>query len=474
MKFLAILLLAGTAFAQTVLMPIPRQCFPDSLASGKPLAAGKIFTYQAGTSVQQATFTDATGLVQNTNPVILDAAGCASIWLTSGQAYRFVAQNSNGAQEWVTDQVSGLATVGSAFNQAITTVSFSATPTFTATGQYQVFKMMLTGNVTSSTLSMTGVTTPSIVSFELTQDNTGGRTFVWPLNVSGAPSINLAANSVTTSSFLWDGTTAFPWSNAQSLSTTVAFSATPTFTATSQNQLFKLTLTGNVTSSTLNMSAVAFPSILTFEIIQDATGGRTFVWPTNTQVIGSQTISVIPSVGTVVQFIWDGTNAIEIGPPTVALSTSPGLNASLNVPTVIFKNVTPTTHTGDTTNDTIYSTTLPVLGPTSSIRVTVGAVSSVQGAGTTIITANLGATPIGQISVINGAGGSLTMLVTASNQNSQSVQTTTGLASQGTAFVTQGGNAAINTGVAQTLTLKVQNANSGDTQSIQQFIVELL
>jgi hypothetical protein len=209
MRKLALLLLLGTAAAQTVLMPMPRQCFNDSLSTGRPLAGGKIYTYQAGTSVQQATYTDSTGITLNTNPVTLDLAGCASIWLTSGQSYRFLAKNSGGAQEWVTDNVSGLATTAFAFNQAVTTVTFSATPTFTATGQYQLFKMTLTGNVTSSTLSMTGITVPSLVTFEITQDNTGGRTFVWPLNTWGGPQANLAGNSVTTQTFFWDGTTAY-------------------------------------------------------------------------------------------------------------------------------------------------------------------------------------------------------------------------------------------------------------------------
>src|SRR5215472_7626791 len=190
------------------LMPMPRQFVPDNLSSGKPLAGGKIFTYQAGTSTPQTTYTDSTGLIANTNPVILDAAGGASIWLTSGQSYRIVAQNSSGVQEWVQDNVAGLATVGFAFNQAITTVSFSATPTFTTTGQYQVFKMTLTGNVTSSTLDMSQVTVPSIVTFELSQDGTGGRSFVWPLNVSGGAPPNTAANSVSSQSYFWDGTTA--------------------------------------------------------------------------------------------------------------------------------------------------------------------------------------------------------------------------------------------------------------------------
>jgi hypothetical protein len=114
-KFLiAVFIFTSTAFGQTVLAPMPRQCFNDSLSPGKPLAGGKIFTYQAGTSTPQTTFTDSSGSIANSNPIILDAAGCWSIWLTSGQAYRFVAQNSAGAQEWVQDQVTGLATTNPA------------------------------------------------------------------------------------------------------------------------------------------------------------------------------------------------------------------------------------------------------------------------------------------------------------------------------------------------------------------------
>jgi len=50
-------------------------------ANGKPLAGGKVWTYDAGTTNPKATYTDATGLVANTNPVILDSAGMANIWM---------------------------------------------------------------------------------------------------------------------------------------------------------------------------------------------------------------------------------------------------------------------------------------------------------------------------------------------------------------------------------------------------------
>lgn len=50
-------------------------------SNGNPLAGGKVFTYLAGTSTPQASYTDASGATPNANPVILDSAGRAQIWL---------------------------------------------------------------------------------------------------------------------------------------------------------------------------------------------------------------------------------------------------------------------------------------------------------------------------------------------------------------------------------------------------------
>jgi hypothetical protein len=93
--------------------------------------------------------------------------------------------------------------------------------------------------------------------------------------------------------------------------TAVTFSATPTFDA-STNSMFKLTLTGNVTSSTLS-NAIAGQQ-LSFEICQDATGGRTFVQPGNVQ--GWITPSTAASTCTLQAFWFDGTNAQpDLEPP---------------------------------------------------------------------------------------------------------------------------------------------------------------
>jgi hypothetical protein len=88
---------------------------------------------------------------------------------------------------------------------------------------------------------------------------------------------------------------------------TVTFSATPTFNASLGNTQ-KITLTGNVTSSTLSNASTG--ETINFIICQDATGSRTFVWPTN--VKGGMTIGATLSTCSAQDFIFDGTNAYAV------------------------------------------------------------------------------------------------------------------------------------------------------------------
>jgi hypothetical protein len=93
----------------------------------------------------------------------------------------------------------------------------------------------------------------------------------------------------------------------------VSYSATPVFDASTADS-FYITLTGNVTSSTLtNLSA---GRTIAFKIIQDGTGGRSFVWPTN--VLGGMAIdgsSAAGEIATQLFHCYDGTNleAVSMG-----------------------------------------------------------------------------------------------------------------------------------------------------------------
>jgi len=69
-------------------------------ANGAPLTGGLIYTYLAGTSTPVTTFTSSLGTANNTNPIVLDAAGRtpAEIWLTGGLFYKFVLKSSTYVQ----------------------------------------------------------------------------------------------------------------------------------------------------------------------------------------------------------------------------------------------------------------------------------------------------------------------------------------------------------------------------------------
>jgi hypothetical protein len=110
----AILLASFALFAQvnTAVSPIPVPQFFSAV--GQPLNSEKIFTYAAGTTTPLASYTDATGITPNTNPIILNAGGfpadnngnIVGIWL-GPQKYKIIAQNSSGVQQWMADGVSG-------------------------------------------------------------------------------------------------------------------------------------------------------------------------------------------------------------------------------------------------------------------------------------------------------------------------------------------------------------------------------
>lgn len=69
--------------------------FFDPNNSGAPLAGGLLFTYLAGTSTKQATWTDSTQTVTNSNPIVLDSNGAAYVWLDPTLLYKYVLSPKN-------------------------------------------------------------------------------------------------------------------------------------------------------------------------------------------------------------------------------------------------------------------------------------------------------------------------------------------------------------------------------------------
>ena len=103
--------------------------------NGAPLTGGKLYTYAAGTTTAQATYTTVSGATAHANPIILDSAGRVpsggEIWLTVGVSYKFVLKTSVDVQIWSADNINGISGLGIAQN-------------FTGTGSQTVFTLSST------------------------------------------------------------------------------------------------------------------------------------------------------------------------------------------------------------------------------------------------------------------------------------------------------------------------------------------
>ena len=97
--------------------------------NGAPLAGGLIYTYAAGTTTPQATYTTSAGTIAHSNPIVLDSAGRVpggQIWLLF-DSYKFVLQTSVAVLVATYDNITsgGGVPVISNFTGDGTTVSFN-------------------------------------------------------------------------------------------------------------------------------------------------------------------------------------------------------------------------------------------------------------------------------------------------------------------------------------------------------------
>jgi hypothetical protein len=87
--------------------------------TGVPLTGGKLYSYAAGTTTPQTTYTNASGSTAHTNPIILDSAGRIStgeIWLTAGSNYKFVLKTSADITLATWDNITGINDIGITLN----------------------------------------------------------------------------------------------------------------------------------------------------------------------------------------------------------------------------------------------------------------------------------------------------------------------------------------------------------------------
>lgn len=152
---------------------LPNPIFYDSRAP-----SGQLFTYIANTTTPQVTYSDAAGVVPNTNPVILDTTGAAIVRLGAGLAYDFVLKDQTGTVtiDTINNYTQPLysatltqAIIGAALNpQTSAEATALITPTNTAIGSHASTGYVIperygaVGNGTSSDLTNAALDTAAI------------------------------------------------------------------------------------------------------------------------------------------------------------------------------------------------------------------------------------------------------------------------------------------------------------------------
>lgn len=188
----------------TFLTPSAKQQFFSD--AGVPLVGGKVYTYAAGTTTPLATFQDSTGLVSNTNPIILDSRGEANIWLSPSLAYKFILKDPNDAPIWTVDNINlginfanviitggtingvtiGNITPGSG---AFTTLSASGNVTFNSSGQMQI--------PAGTTANRTATPTEGMIRYNTTTDQYEGNKSVAGQAIASITSVGTLATLTT-------------------------------------------------------------------------------------------------------------------------------------------------------------------------------------------------------------------------------------------------------------------------------------
>lgn len=159
------------------------QQFSDG--TGVPYSGAKLFTYTAGSTTKQTTYTESTGTTPNTDPIVLDSSGRLPqpVWLTTGVSYKFVLAPSTdtdppGSPIWTLDNVTGINDSSSAQNEWVSgpAPTFVSATSFTLVGdQTTNFHVgrRVKGTVTAGTSYGTITASAFAAATTVTVDTTG-------------------------------------------------------------------------------------------------------------------------------------------------------------------------------------------------------------------------------------------------------------------------------------------------------------
>src|SRR6185437_16015430 len=301
-KLLVLLLLVTAAFGQST--PSGSFYVPNyTYGLGGPATGGRVYAGNSGPGLTSLTLYSATVALPNGHSIVPYATNTPIIIGTGA------------TQETVTPTAVTGCYFGAPIGGCSITANFSFAHIqgeFIATGTYGLQEA-----INDATASGGGT---------LIVDNTwAGPTSLITSTVIGNTSVVIQDNRQGQTLYLWNGSH-FVASSGNGISPAFqlvnqAFSTSESFNNSfTQNVMFVTTLTGNVTSSV--MASNTGGQIVAFIICQDATGGRTFAWPSNFS--NAPTISGAANACTGTQFSYDTVTA-----KWQNLSTAAGGNGSV-------------------------------------------------------------------------------------------------------------------------------------------------
>ncbi len=177
----------------TTLSPTPKFQWID--ASGAPLAFGKLYTYAAGTTTPQVSYSSATGLAQNTNPVILDAYGSCNLWLST-LSYKLVLKDSLDSTIWTVDGVIAADITTADVNALIAVHNASTTAHYPASETQRGFVELATQAEVNTGTDPDRVVTPATLSGRTaTETRTGVIELATPAEVEAGVDTTRAATA---------------------------------------------------------------------------------------------------------------------------------------------------------------------------------------------------------------------------------------------------------------------------------------
>jgi hypothetical protein len=99
---------------------IPSPVFTGLDTNGDPVAGGKLHTYAAGTTTNQATYSDVNLTSANANPVVLDSAGRATLYIPAGASFKYVLKSSTDVTIWTADNINAVPTSTATLDVTVT------------------------------------------------------------------------------------------------------------------------------------------------------------------------------------------------------------------------------------------------------------------------------------------------------------------------------------------------------------------